>query len=153
MMKYIHNSRSMMKVLLTLLCAIFAQLPVKSQDYPLILDHPGIFKVIDWGVYTHWDCGFTKAEQTANYQKIIGITDLVRKNRIFIDQKGFNCETYVYAKNCPGKFGYGIPSELSFGFGDWFMDKGQPKYYKTEPPSWKIQINNLNDFAGSSFSS
>jgi len=143
----------MKKVLLTLLCAIYVQLSVQAQDYPLILDHPGTFKLIDWGVYTHWDCGFTKAETAANYQKIIGITDLVRKNPVFIDQKGFNCETYVYAKNCPDKFGYGIPSELSFGFGDWFMDKGQPKFYKTEPPSWKVLVNNLNNFAGSSYSS
>ena len=135
-----------------MLFAAFAQLYVKAQDYPLILDHSGTFKLIDWGVYTHWNCGFTKAETTANYQKIIGITNLVRKNPVFIDQKGFNCETYVYAKNCPDKFGYGIPSELSFGFGDWFMDKGQPKFYKTEPPSWKVQVNNLNNFAGSSYS-
>lgn len=143
----------MKKILSSLLFATFAQLTVNAQDYPLIPDHPGTFKLIDWGVYTHWDCGFTKAETAANYQKIIGITDQVRKNPVFINQKGFECETYVFAKNCPGKFGYGIPSEIRFGFGDWFMDKGQPKYYKIEPPSWTIQVNNLNYFASSSYSS
>ena len=120
---------------------------ISAQEYPLILDHPGTFKLIDWGVYTHWNCGFTKAETTANYQKIIGITDLVRKNPVFIDQKGFDCETYVYAVNCPDKTGYGIPSELSFGFEDWFMDKGKPNKYKIEPPSWKVELNNLSHFA------
>jgi hypothetical protein len=131
----------------------FSVIGSRAQDYPLIPDHPGTFKLIDWGVYTHWDCGFTKAETTANYQKIIRITDLVRKNPVFVDQKGFECETYVFAKNCPGKFGYGIPSEIRFGFGDWFMDKGQPKFYKIEPPSWTMQVNNLYSFAGSSFNS
>jgi hypothetical protein len=144
-----------MKTIITILVCFFTLNVINSraQDYPLIPDYPGTFKLIDWGVYTHYNCGFTKTETTANYQKITGITDLVRKNPVFIDQKGFECETYVYAKNCPGKFGYGIPSELSFGFGDWFMDKGQPKFYKIEPPSWKLQVNNLNSFAGSSFSS
>ena len=127
---------------------------ISAQDYPLILDHPGTFKLIDWGVYTHWNCGFTKAETTANYQKIIGITDLVRKNPVFTNQKGFECETYVYAKNCPDKNGYGIPSELSFGFCDYFMDKGKVSMYRIEPPSWKLQVNQLNSFTngGSSYS-
>jgi hypothetical protein len=123
-----------------------------AQDYPLIPDHPGTFEVIDWGVYTHWDCGFTKTEKTANYQKILGITDLVRKNPVFTDQRGFNCYVYVFAKNCPDKFGYGIPSRLRFDFGDWFMDKGQPKFYKMEPPSWDVLINSLEHVFGPNYS-
>lgn len=142
----------MKKILLTVFCAICVQVSVHAQDYPLIPDHPGIFKLIDWGVYTHWDCGFTKAETTANYQKIIRLTDLVRKNQVFIDQKGFDCETYVYTMNCPNKYGYGIPSRLSFGFEDWFMDKGQPKKYKIEPPSWSIIVNSLDNVFGSNYS-
>jgi hypothetical protein len=115
----------MKKFFLTLQCILCLQFLVQAQDYPLMLDHPGTFKLIDWGVYTHWNCGFAKAETTANYQKIIGITDVVRKNPVFNNQKGFDCETYVFAKNCPDKNGYGIPSELSFGFEDWFMNKGK----------------------------
>jgi len=130
---------------------VMSQIVAKGQDYPLITDHPGTFKLIDWGVYTHYDCGFTKAETTANYQKITGITDLVRKNPVFINQKGFDCETYVYAQNCPTKYGYGIPSRLSFGFEDWFRDKGQPKKYKIEPPSWSIVVNDLSYFATNTY--
>ena len=139
----------MKKILhLTLLLCFFCQLLNAQKEYPLILDHPGIFKLIDWGVYTHWNCGFTKAETTANYQKIIEITDVVRKNPVFTNQKGFECETYVYAKNCPDKNGYGIPSELSFGFCDYFSDKGKVSMYKIEPPSWKVQVNHFGSFAG-----
>lgn len=123
-----------------------------AQDYPLILDHPGTFKLINWNVYTNYDCGFTKAETTANYQKIIRVTDLVRKNPVFIDQKGFECETYVMCLECPDKFGYGIPGLIRFGFGDWFMDKGQPKFYKMEPPSWSIMVNSLDNVFGGNFS-
>ena len=130
---------------------IFSVIGSRAQDYPLIPDHPGTFKLIDWGVYTHWDCGFTKAETNANYQKIIRITDLVRKNPVFINQKGFECETYVYAKNCPDKFGYGIPSELSFGFCDYFMDKGKVSMYRIEPPSWKLHVNCFSSIIRSSY--
>jgi hypothetical protein len=143
-----------MKIKLFLLpVLIFVQAyNLPAQDYPLIIDHPGTFKLIDWGVYTHYDCGFTKTEQTANYQKITRITDLVRKNPVFIDQKGFDCETYVFTMDCPDKFGYGIPSRLSFGFEDWFMDKGQAKKYGIEPPSWNIKVNSLNNVFGGNYS-
>jgi len=124
----------------------------QAQDYPLIPDHPGTFEVIDWGVYTHWDCGFTKTEKTANYQKIIGITELVRKNPVITNQKGFNCFAYVFAENCPNKFGYGIPCKIRFDFGDWFMDKGVAKFYKMEPPSWSIFANTLEHVFGPDYS-
>ena len=141
----------MKTIILTLFCAICVQFSIQAQDYPLLTDHPGGFKLIDWGVYTHWNCGFTKAETTANYQKIIGITELVRKNPVFTNQKGFECETYVFAKNCPDKNGYGIPSELSFGFCDYFSDKGKVSIYRIEPPSWKLQVNSFGSFIGGSF--
>jgi len=143
---------NMKKILLSLLSAIWLQFSSQAQDYPLLPDHPGTFKLIDWGVYSHWDCGFTKAETTVNYQKIIGITEVVRKNPVFTNQKGFDCETYVYAMNCPDKFGYGIPSSLSFGFEDWFMDKGQAKKYKIEPPNWNIIVNSLENVFGANYS-
>ena len=127
----------MKKNLILLLATAYLPLLVQAQDYPLLPDHPGTFKLIDWGVYTHWDCGFAKAETTANYQKITQLTDVVRKNSVFINQKGFNCEAYVYAKNCPDKFGYGIPSEISFGFGDWFSDKGQRSFIRLNRPVGK----------------
>lgn len=143
-----------MKTLISILISLFALCVINSsaQDYPLLPDHPGTFKLIDWGAYTNSDCGFTKAETTANYQKIIKITDLIRKNPVFINQEGFNCETYVLSENCTGKFGYGIPCFIRFGFGDWFMDKGQPKFYKIEPPSWGIMVNSLNNVFGSNYS-
>jgi hypothetical protein len=146
------KNRFMKKKSLTLLLAVWTLSVVHAQDYPLIPDHPGTFEVIDWGVYTHYDCGFTKAETTANYQKILGITELVLKNPVFTDQKGFNCWVYVFAKNCPEKPGYGIPCRLRFDFGDWFMDKGKEKVYKIEPPGWSVEVNSLENVFGGNYS-
>ncbi len=142
-----------MQTIAFILISLFAFSMISSfaQGPPLILDHPGTFKLINWNAYTNYDCGFTKAETTANYQKIISITDLVRKNPVFLDQKGFECVTYVMCEECPDKFGYGIPSLIRFGFGDWYMSKGQPVYYNIEPPSWSILVNNLSIFAAGSY--
>lgn len=140
------------KMMVALIFSPVSCMSYAQNDYPLLPDHPGTFKLIDWGVYTHWDCGFTKAETAANYQKIINITNLVRKNPVFTDQKGFDCETYVFAMNCPDKFGYGIPGRLSFGFEDFFSDKGQVKKYKIEPPSWSLTVNSLEHVFGSNYS-
>lgn len=142
----------MKKYLYTIIISFAAAIFVSAQDYPLLPDHPGTFQLIDWGVYTHYDCGFTKAETTANYTKIKGISDLVRKNPVFTNQKGFNCSVYVFAVDCPDKFGYGIPCRLRFDFGDWFTYKGVAKFYKTEPPSWSIKVNSLNNVFGSNYS-
>jgi len=143
----------MKKIIFYLICLFTAcSIGSQAQDYPLIPDHPGTFKLINWNVYTNYDCGFTKAETTANYQKIIRVTDLVRKNPVFIDQKGFECETYVVCVECPDKFGYGIPSLIRFGFGDWYMYKGQPQFYKIEPPSWSIIVNTLDRAFGGNYS-
>lgn len=134
----------MKNILLTLLSTVWVVSIGNAQDYPLITDHPGTFEVIDWGVYTHYDCGFSKAETTANYQKITGITDAVRRNPVFVNQKGFDCQVYVFAIECNNKADYGIPGEIRFDFGAWFMDKGQVKVYKIEPPNWKLQVNHFN---------
>ncbi len=122
-----------------------------QKEPPLILDKQGAFKLIDWGVYTHYDCGYTKAETTANYQKIIGITDAVRKNPVMSDMKGFDCQTYVFAHPCDPKAGYGIACDIRFDFGAWVLLKGQPQVYKIEPPNWKLQVNHLGSFANKGF--
>ncbi|MHC1775402.1 MAG: hypothetical protein AB9834_08325 [Lentimicrobium sp.] len=143
-----------MKVKLFLLSVLVILLAynLAAQDYPLLPDHPGTFKLINWNVYSNYDCGFTKAETTANYQKITGIADAVRRNPVFTNQKGFECETYVMCMECPDKSGYGIPSLIRFGFGDWFMDKGQAQFYKIEPPSWSIKVNSLGNIFGGNYS-
>lgn len=143
---------SLNKTGIALIFSLISCLSYAQKNNPLLPDYPGTFKLIDWGVYTHSDCGFTKAETTANYQKITGIANLVRKNPVFINQKGFDCEVYVYAMDCPDKFGYGIPGRLSFGFEDYFSDKGQVKKYKIEPPSWSLTVNSLQNVFGANYS-
>ena len=123
-----------------------------SQEPPLILDKQGSFKVIDWGLYTHYDCGYTKAETSANYKKVLAIIDAVRNtNSVLNELKGFDAEITLYAQQCDPKFGYGIPGRIRFGFCSWFMFKGKPSIIRDEPPAWYMYFNILGNSGNQSY--
>lgn len=113
-----------------------------AQELPLILDKQGALKVINWDVYRYGDCGFTKAEQTVHYQKLLSIINAIKaKNPVLNELKGFDAAARIFAEHCDPKFGYGIPAMINFEFAAWFMDKGKEMAITDEPPSWKIYTN------------
>lgn len=132
-------------ILILLISSIYAQ------ESPLLLDKQGTFKIIDWGVYTHYDCGFTKTETSANYLKLVEITDVVRNNPVLQTPKGFDSQARLYARNCDKKFGYGIPCEISFEFCYFFTNKGKEIKADIEPPNWDVQVNQLRPVLGKGF--
>lgn len=116
---------------------------VLAQDYPLILDKQGTFKILDWGVYDHYDCGFSKAETNANYLKLVELTDAIRGNPVLQTMKGFDSQARLYAMYCDKKSGYGIPSQISLEFCYYYLNKGKEEKAVIEPPNWYIQVNKL----------
>ena len=125
--------------------------PMNAQESKLLSDKPGTFKLLDWGVYTHYNCGFTKAETTANYQELVRLTDAVRRNPVIGNPKGFDCHAVIYSQNCDLDQGYGIPCQISFEFRSWSLKNGKAVQWTVEPPSWSIYVNNLKSFTGSGF--
>lgn len=140
-----------------LLTALFLFLIRLSAQYPLILNKQGNFQVINWDVYRYSECGFTKAEQTSHYQKLLSIINAIKtKNPILNELKGFDAVARIFAEHCDPKFGYGIPAMINFEFAAWFMDKGKEMAMTSEPPSWKIYINRprqINGFQYTTYSS
>jgi hypothetical protein len=125
---------------------------VNAQEYPLVLDKQGSFKVTDWGAYTHYDCGYTKAETSANYQKVLAVINAMRKgNPVLNELKGFDAELLLFAQDCDPKFGYGIPSRLTFGFCSWINFKGKEVRNKIEPPAWYMNFNILGNVGNRSY--
>jgi hypothetical protein len=123
-----------------------------AQEYPLVLDKQGSFKVTDWGAYTHYDCGYTKAETSANYQKVLTVINAIRKgNTVLNELKGFDAELLLFAQQCDTKFGYGIPTKLTFGFCAWFIYKGKAVCNKIEPPAWYMNFNILGNTGNQSY--
>jgi len=122
-----------------------------AQEKTLLLSKPGTFKIVDWGVYTHYDCGFTKTETTENYRKLTGLTEVVRRNPVMSTLRGIDCQAVLYINSCEPKDGYGIPCKVSFEFSSWSEENGKEQKWEIEPPSWGIYVNSLKTFSSGGF--
>jgi len=118
---------------------------IQAQELPLIADKPGTFEILSRTNYAGSECGFTKAEMTANLQKISELVDIVRQNPVLSELKGFEGRARIYnAINCRDDGAYGVPSRISFEFADWFRNKdGTAARNLIEPPEWSLIINKL----------
>jgi len=118
---------------------------VFGQEPKLILDKKGDFKITTWSIYTCTDCDYTKAEEKANYSKLVALTDILRKNPVLQETKGFDCNVMLYSEYYGDKkFGYGIPGKMSVQFCYFFNAKnGKIAAATIEPPSFGIHINQL----------
>lgn len=123
-----------------------------AQEYPLVLNKQGSFKMTDWGAYTHYDCGYTKTETSANYQKVLAVINAIRKNNPVLNEvKGFDAELLLFAQQCDPKFGYGVPSKLTVGFCSWIVFKGKEVCNKIEPPAWYMNFNVLGNIGNAAY--
>ena len=118
---------------------------IQGQELPIIPDHAGTFEILSRTNYASLECGFTKAEMTANLQKISELVGIVRKNPVLSDLKGFDSRARIYNTiNCRDDGAYGVPSRISFEFADWFRNKdGTAARILIEPPEWSLIINKL----------
>src|SRR5512143_3762253 len=78
-----------------------------AQEPPLLLERPGTFETLRRTDYTGSKCGFTKAEITANLQRITDLVNIVRKDPVLKDLKGFDGRARIYNVDCPDNGGYG----------------------------------------------
>jgi hypothetical protein len=67
-----------------------------AQELPLIPDKTGTFEILNRTDYAGSDCNFTKAEITANLQKINDLVAIVRKNQVLSETKGFDGRARIY---------------------------------------------------------
>lgn len=133
------------KVLLLILISCHSNM--KAQYSSLLLDKPGIFKVIISGVYTNsTEYGgnkFTKTETDANYKKLIAVTEVIHQNPVMSNLKGFDCDARLFVDYYNPKYGYGIPCEMRFMFCAWFLGKDKEWRWTIEPPHWDIKVNSI----------
>jgi len=124
---------------------IFLTSLVFGQESKLILDKKGEFKITTWTIYSCTDCNYTKVEEKANYSKLTALTDVLCKNPVLQDIKGFDCNVMLYSEFYGDKkFGYGIPGKMSLQFCYFFNAKnGKVGTATIEPPSFGIHINQL----------
>lgn len=133
------------KWLLLLVFFFITIVSTSAQDLKLLVDKPGVWKVVDFGVYTHYVCGFSKAATQAHYQKLLRITEQAKQNPVLKNLNGFDMMPTFYAVNCSGRYMYGIPASVNFEFHTWSRNahSGKDVRWDIEPPHWDIQVNNL----------
>ena len=144
-----------MKTNLALALALLAglSLSLTAQELPLLTEKQGTFEILSRTDYVGYDCGFTKAEVTANLQRITDLVTVVRQNPVLTDLKGFEGRARIYNLNCKEVSGYGIPAGISFEFASWFRKKdGTPAMNLIEPPEWSLNINQAKPGWGASYS-
>lgn len=127
-------------------------LTLTAQELPLLTEKQGTFEILKRTDYVSYDCGYTKAEVTANLQRIIDVVTVVRQNPVLTDMKGFDGRARIYNLNCKEIGGYGIPARISFEFASWFRQKdGTPARGLIEPPEWSLYINQAQPGWGASY--
>ncbi len=98
-------------------------LSLNSQELPLLTDKQGTFQILSRTDYVGYDCGYTKAEVTANLQRI---TDLVTLSGKILSSRTLKVSTagqeYIISTASMSS-GYGIPSRISFEFASWYRLK------------------------------
>ena len=134
----------MKKVLVFLICLSWSQFFVQAQELPLILDKQGTFEILSRTNYTMPDFGFTKAEMTANLQKITELVNVMCKNPVLTEVKGFDGRVRIYTISTKDNDSYGVPSRISFEFAAWYrLNDGREVRGLIEPPEWSLIINKL----------
>ncbi len=123
-----------------------------AQEFNLQLDKKGTFKVVNWSVYGMSNTDYTKSETDANYKKLTEICEVVHKNPVMSENKGFDCEAMLYGMDYPKAVSYAIPCNLSFHFCYFYFDKNRKELRANiEPPNWSILVNRLIPFSNGSF--
>ncbi len=113
-----------------------------SQERPLLIDKQGTFEMLEQVNYTGNECGFSRTEITDNLKEITTLVEIIRRNPVLTDLRGFDGKARICNMNCTEKGAYGIPSRISFEFCSWFLKKdGTPTRNTIEPPNWDIIIN------------
>ena len=135
--------------LLIVIFILCSNLTVMSQESILLLDKPGTFKTQYFSTFEPDQCIFTKSETTANYQKLLSLTDVLRRNPVLKEIKGFNCVLSKTREHCIPKEDYGIACQITIDFCSLSLDNGKEICWTSEPPEWFMNINRLRTFGAS----
>ena len=108
-------------ILFSLSCCFFISRSGIAQDSTLLPDKPGTINMMDLGIYSHHHCGYTQADTTENFRKLLRLIDTIRTNPVVNSPKGFDLLVLTGSWDCDPINGYGIPVEMGFEFCSWSL--------------------------------
>ena len=118
-------------------------LPLRAQQEDLS-QRPGTFEILSRTDYAAGECGFTRADMAANFERVKEIIAVVRQNPVLSDIKGFagRARLHTMSMTCLRDVWYGVPVRIAFEICTFFYNKdGKVVYNTIEPPSWSLYTN------------
>ena len=136
---------------LLIFLVLFNCLNTMSQESKLLPGKAGVFKLKYFDVYERDECNYTKTETAANYQKLLVLTALLRRNPVIGNPEGFDCVLSKTIERCMPQYDYGIPCQVWIDFCSWSMESGREICWTSEPPEWYLNVNRLRTFGAAGF--
>jgi len=111
---------------------------------------PGTFEILGLTEFAAAPGKFTKAELTANMERLTALTSILRQNPVLADIKGYACRMW-FQRLSPAKCEYGVPASVKTEFCSYFYNKEKKVVYNTiEPPAWYLYVNKADGLPGAS---
>lgn len=116
----------MQSEILTIVFLLVLLVPIEhyAQELPINNRQKDTFEILSRTDYTGTNCNFTKAEMTANLQKINELAFIVGRNPILSEMERFDGRARIYTTiACQQEGVYRVPSRICFEFAAWIRKK------------------------------
>jgi hypothetical protein len=150
--------RSMKCNIIPTIILLFFQVQLThAQDRILLKEKPGKFKIETQSLNGQGldqyggSCGYSKVESDAATKNLVVLVDIFRRNPVLKEIKGFDSEAFLNGGRCSTRFGYGLPSFVTFYFKNWWLRKGKEVQWIYEPPQWRFEVNMTEKFCSNGF--
>jgi hypothetical protein len=130
---------------------------ISAQDKILLKEKPGTFKITNSTLNGQGpdqymkSCGYTNTEAETAKKNLVAVVEIFRNNPVLKEIKGFDGEADISGGRCNTKFGYGLPSFVTFYFKPWTLRKGKEVQWIYEPPQWRFELNMTEKFCSNGF--
>lgn len=140
----------MEKYLLLISAILLLPCLVSAQFANELRERPGTFEILGRTEFVSAQGNFTKAELTANIERLNNLVTILRQNEVLAEIKGFACRTWFH-RMAPAKCEYGVPATVKIEFCSFFYNKEKKVVYNTiEPPNWELYVNKADGLPGAS---
>lgn len=151
------NAKPMNKGVMSLICCMVISALLPAQEAILLPEKQGSFKTTynisnglgadNYGVIS----SYSNAEIEASKKKLEKVVAVFRQLPVLNENKGFDATAYI-SNNVPDtKFGYGMPTSISFFLETWSGKNGKEVKWTMEPPQFYVQLNQTWLFCSQGF--
>jgi len=130
---------------------------VAAQERVLLTEKPGTFKFrrdvlngLGPDFYGKTN-NFTVSESEASHNEVDRVGEVFRQCPVLKYNKGFDAVCDIGLGRFCSKYGYGVPSILTFYLSTWSLYKGNEVQWKIEPPQWRMEINMTDKYRDNGF--